>query len=268
MADRSPSAKRACIQCGASPITGNKFCSAACRSAKYRKGSITNAQRLAMAACRQTHQCLHCSREFQPKRKGRTSYCSRECAFGHRKEHRRPKHRLERKCGCGATLEPNRRLCAACRYSRVTKAYYTKRPKVVRACMGCGATISGTAAKTMCKPCRIRQSRIAYQAKHGRVKKHKERAKRFGVDYEPINPLAVFDRDKWRCQICGCPTPKKLRGTTEPNAPELDHRIPMAAGGPHTWANVQCACRACNASKGATQIKGQMHLFPTVWAGG
>lgn len=76
---------------------------------------------------------------------------------------------------------------------------------------------------------------------------------------DAIDPLKVLARDGWKCQICGVPTPKRLRGTYEPNAPEVDHIIPLAVGGTHTWGNVQCACRECNGKKGAT-IRGQLGL--------
>jgi 5-methylcytosine-specific restriction endonuclease McrA len=74
-----------------------------------------------------------------------------------------------------------------------------------------------------------------------------------------IDPIAVLSRDKWKCHICGRKTPKKLRGTIEDNAPEMDHIIPLARGGTHTWDNVACACRKCNSDKG-DRIVGQLKL--------
>ena len=67
-----------------------------------------------------------------------------------------------------------------------------------------------------------------------------------------MKTIAVFERDGWRCQICGCDTPRELRGDRRaPNAPQLDHIIPMSKGGGHTWDNVQCACARCNNQKHA-----------------
>lgn len=67
-----------------------------------------------------------------------------------------------------------------------------------------------------------------------------------------VNSLfKVFDRDGWKCHICGTKTPKKNRGTYKDDAPELEHIISLADGGSHTWGNVACACRKCNISKGA-----------------
>lgn len=42
-------------------------------------------------------------------------------------------------------------------------------------------------------------------------------------------------------------------------APELEHIIPIAMGGTHTWDNVACACRLCNQAKGARDF-GQLGL--------
>jgi 5-methylcytosine-specific restriction endonuclease McrA len=67
----------------------------------------------------------------------------------------------------------------------------------------------------------------------------------------------VFDRDEWKCRACGIDTPYRLRGTYEPDAPELDHIIPLARGGWHAPDNCQCLCRKCNANKGA--------LLPSEW---
>lgn len=45
-----------------------------------------------------------------------------------------------------------------------------------------------------------------------------------------------MDRDGWTCHICGEEAPRELRGTMRWNAPELDHIIPLSAGGSHTVA--------------------------------
>jgi 5-methylcytosine-specific restriction endonuclease McrA len=89
------------------------------------------------------------------------------------------------------------------------------------------------------------------------------RARRAGVYRERVSRLAVFERDGWKCQICGCKTPKKLLGDLKhPSAPQLDHRIPLKLGGDHTYANCQTSCAACNRDKGSTRIRGQVDLFP------
>jgi 5-methylcytosine-specific restriction endonuclease McrA len=56
---------------------------------------------------------------------------------------------------------------------------------------------------------------------------------------------------EWRCHICGALTLKQMRGTTHLLAPEIDHVVPLARGGEHTYANTACAHRRCNQAKGA-----------------
>ncbi len=55
----------------------------------------------------------------------------------------------------------------------------------------------------------------------------------------PVNRREVLRRDGHACQYCG--STKRLT---------LDHVIPRAQGGPHTWDNVVTACDRCNSRKG------------------
>ncbi len=55
----------------------------------------------------------------------------------------------------------------------------------------------------------------------------------------PLTRNAVFARDAHRCQYC--------LGSAE----SLDHVIPKARGGAHTWENVVACCRRCNIRKGS-----------------
>jgi 5-methylcytosine-specific restriction endonuclease McrA len=96
--------------------------------------------------------------------------------------------------------------------------------------------------------------------KRRRWGKHDQRAKRLGQPHQHINRTHVFVRDRWTCHLCGIRTPPALRGKNQPNSPELDHIIPLAKGGGHLYANVACACRACNSAKGST-ILGQFRLL-------
>lgn len=53
----------------------------------------------------------------------------------------------------------------------------------------------------------------------------------------PLNRRAVFARDGGCCQYCGAA------------ADSIDHVVPRARGGLHTWDNVVAACRPCNTRK-------------------
>lgn len=68
---------------------------------------------------------------------------------------------------------------------------------------------------------------------------------------DKFDPAQIFERDGWRCQLCGKATPPDLRGFNHPDAPELDHVVAIANGGEHAPQNIQTACRSCNGAKGA-----------------
>lgn len=125
--------------------------------------------------------------------------------------------------------------------------------KADRACTGCGVRfcpLPGTCTRSCSAVCADQADR-AYKAKR-RV---------LARDGDTFDPLLILHRDKWRCRHCGCKTPKTLRGTCKPNAPELDHIVPLSAGGKHTMANTQLLCRNCNMAKGAGSLGDQMLLF-------
>jgi len=77
--------------------------------------------------------------------------------------------------------------------------------------------------------------------------------------YELVDPVEVFEKAKWRCRLCGCKIPRDLRGGIEPNAPTIDHIVPLSLGGPHTRANLQCLCRRCNMAK-SDMYQGQLRF--------
>lgn len=58
----------------------------------------------------------------------------------------------------------------------------------------------------------------------------------------------VFARDEYQCGICGLPT-DRTKGWPHPDAPTVDHIIPVSKGGTHTMANVQCSHWSCNLGK-------------------
>ncbi len=96
--------------------------------------------------------------------------------------------------------------------------------------------------------CKVSQE---YKMKQGST--HRRRAKRFGCFYENVDRIVVFERDGWACYLCGQPTPKEKMGTKEHDAPEQEHVIPLSHGVSHCYANVRCACHACNKAKGIAE---------------
>jgi 5-methylcytosine-specific restriction endonuclease McrA len=129
---------------------------------------------------------------------------------------------------------------------------YEPKPKTEQTCKQCGTVFMGHNEEVNCSDvCRRKEKQ---------QRKAKRRAAKAGVYYEPVNPIKVFERDGWRCQICKKKLNLKHRGTMCDDAPELDHIIPWAQGGEHSYRNTQCACRKCNEEKGSAE-RGQLRMF-------
>ena len=228
---------------------------------------------------KRTHICQHCGNEYLNKRNGGEGkkYCSRQCAFAGHKAWMRNAHPPRSKlpsysqvehthcvvCGTGfynrhgGTQTICSKPCDTIRYGRFNKQAEP------RDCKECGLSFTpeyGNKRRTFCSGvCAKKHGSRMHRQKYGN--NHRTRARHYGVDYEPVNKLKVFERDGWRCQVCGVSTPQSRQGTRHPNAPELDHRVALAAGGAHSYDNTQCACRQCNSDKGAHTTVGQLPMF-------
>jgi hypothetical protein len=285
--------EKPCVICGKGYVPKNHIhvtCSTECAKANHQQRAF---ERIGKATC------VTCGIEWQPKsdvdpKQGRMNkYCSQKCrdespewrfsseanapkwlTYG---TNLRPYYKVYfPKCKiCNTLFTTNKKSILTCsegckgiyeeqkveqaREDARLKWHQTVRenyiPKEIT-CKECGKlhiTQYGDKLQSFCSTkCSKRQN--------GRIAKATRRARIRGNEYESIDPFKVFARDKWACRICGVKTPKKLRGTFEDNAPELDHIIPIAKGGPHIYENVQCACRKCNQNK-SDSILGQIPLF-------
>jgi 5-methylcytosine-specific restriction endonuclease McrA len=204
---------------------GDRFCSRHCQ-ARLRGRERRIAAYGADVCPLPYRKCRHCGVEFYHRGSVRTGFCGDKCRKG------------------------------AARFS-YERALRKANPLIERRCVECGVNFDTSYSRSVCCSRRCQRRRI--RKLHPREKNHRARARRLNVEYEYVNPFKVFSRDRWRCQLCGMRTPKKLRGTTLPGAPELDHIVPLSVGGSHTYSNVQCACRKCNNEK-ASRIIGQLRL--------
>lgn len=92
--------------------------------------------------------------------------------------------------------------------------------------------------------------RRAYAANpsQGRSYTQQRRAQKRAAPCEDFIDQEIFERDGWRCGLCGDPIPQDGRWP-DPQSASLDHVLPLARGGHHTRANVQASHLFCNLSK-------------------
>lgn len=249
-----------------------KCCGQECgrRWAKVRQ----NEWRARRAEERNTRTCQSCGVTFRRQRASDTGkYCSKRCVADARRKYasseearkagkrrardrRRASSGLDQAVPCAGCEKPFERKHTGQRFcsSGCAKPAQTHRPRRCKAC-----DIEFTPAHGRAQYCSPSCARRAARLKFG--KRHRQRARYHGVPYEPVDRLKVFERDAWTCQVCGKKAPRRWQGSFRDNAPELDHRTPMALGGAHSYENCQLACRRCNLAKAGSRIVGQMPLF-------
>lgn len=267
---------KVCKHCGgALPTQGpgrpRKFCSDECQRTWW----VANRDQGKVY----TFTCQNCGKEYETNYSNRNSFCSQECVW----EHNSKRALLNKRClVCKTVFEgtvSNSDYCSdACRnraYSNTCvqcgKEFRSKHPRTLCSrqcqlergrekyneymldkkgeqhvsCRECGSDFIvryGDKRKRFC-------SSECSRRHNGRIHKRSRRAlKKSNGPVERINPLAVYERDCWRCGICG----KKVNPDLQfphPKSASLDHILPLSKGGTHTWQNVQLAHLRCNVVK-------------------
>lgn len=221
-----------------------------CAQCKKRRASL---KRLPLEAWERV--CACCGAHFTTKQI-RSKWCSPACGKRGRRIERPLKAESERAARRAAKLAAREanpmhgKQAAIRRLINVIKRLRQARQaeeKTSRPCATCGDPIGfGKRRKYCSKTCR--DNGEVSKAIHRRVGSAYQAAKRART-VEAFDPIAVLERDKWRCQMCGVKTPRKLRGLCQPNSPEVDHIVPLAKQGDHVSWNAQCLCRRCNRAK-------------------
>ena len=261
--------KAVCKHCGdefASDKKHRKFCSRQCHGRYKTKQN----ERL----------CKHCNKVFVPRKLMYGTYCTRECAFAgkatthwktkppmwmtrmkkairnQQEQYKRASRRCEYYCrdvvGWHADNKRGNACCRCCddRLNEVNNQWRQLRSLICVMCQSPRES-TGTLLKSgsRCKPCIIEHKKqITKKYKTGN---HRKRCKAAGTKYDPsVTRQTLLEADGRRCRICN-----KL---TRPDYnflhdlyPSIDHIVPIAKGGSHTWDNVQVAHRICNSRKSA-----------------
>lgn len=221
-----------------------------------------------------TH-CTHCRAPFEA-RLSNGMYCSNSCKIAAWRKANPDRYKFHRSkkatpapnrsnvyagycIGCGLPFV-SRRKKLYCRAACCKKTEYKSIAPDIKKCKHCGGAYSplftGGRPSDYCSETCLSIADAAnkriHKARRGAILKH--------ATVERVDPFKVFDRDGWRCQLCGARTPKDKRGTYDKNAPELDHIIPLSKGGEHSYVNTQCSCRKCNIEK-SDKPMGQLLLI-------
>lgn len=261
------SSGRCCERCGIKlPIHRYKWCSLTCRDGtkmtreQYRVHVRSKAK--GKVSCMCCGKPINRQLSGTAKKKGYfNKFCSHACKSKIADVVRAEKEFLRRLADSEKSTfrgkRPKIRLLA-----RVLMKVARLKEKASSPCLVCGkpcGSANGPVRKYCSKQCAKRTEAFK---QYRRARKAARRAKQRGANgAEFINPIKVFMDAGWKCQICGKPTPQRLRGTIHKRAPELDHIVPLSKGGQHTWSNVQCACRECNGWKSDRIVVGQAGLF-------
>lgn len=262
MVARRETAVRNCVRCGEPFTVDSSSDRTACLSCSRRKYFPV---------------CLHCGQAYRPKESDRLTYCSRGCAYAH-KRRREEQRQIEQtkpdgyvlRCGCCTnwffTTSGRATVCSD-RCSR-RRNYIARRALKggTLQCQYCGHTVTvqshlTSTARVMRKYCSKQCRRKAKAKARSALERYWSRracAERAG---ESIPPTEIFLRDGYRCQYCKC----KVRTDVEvphPRRATLDHIMPISNGGTHTRANLQTACFNCNCVVKRDRIEGnQLRLF-------
>ena len=248
-----------CKQCG-EPVKAkdrHRFCGLSCVAKYNSKGKKPNIYTLT---------CQECGITFERFSNGKKQkFCSKKCMGASQ----RTLKGTTRECIiCGDAFEPTHKetkCCSSkCQATASNKRLVESLAKTTRVCQECGKEyIPLVSNQIYCsKNCRDRvyaRNNPDYAA----AKRHRRRSRLASVEHEEIAASEIYERDGWRCGICGKRVNKKLK-YPDPLSSTLDHIIPLSLGGPHTKSNLQLAHYICNITKGNRNImpndKGQLML--------
>lgn len=206
----------------------------------------------------QTHNCLTCNIAFNRGFGTNYNYCSNECAPGDKKEYAKArkekynkKHGIEKKIRvkpittcyeCGNSFEGKTKYCCpGCQKAEATRNREAKEHDRIKRisehkCKTCECSLTNLKMK-YCDECRAvayRDARLFLRRKQ-RGKglddkgKARKRARKYGVLYEPVKPIDVFNKTKGKCHICKRKLRWEDRGKNLDGSPEIDHLFLVAS---------------------------------------
>ncbi len=250
---------KACVVCGGElPPRHTATCSAKCRNqkltqsqayeqarAKYRQSAkYVDTDKAYREGTKRTAMCAHCGQQFVTRR---ARFCSMVCVG---EANRKYSTDLVPHVAQRPTLRQQqaaKRLEDAALGTRSKKAVW-----VSGACRRCGQSFTCLWTNGIPTYCSAPCYRLDAKARRRALKR--------GAFVGVVHRKKIFERDGWRCQLCKRPVNRRAV-VPHPRAATLDHIVPLADGGTHEPANVQCAHFLCNSIKGDRGASQQLMLF-------
>lgn len=215
--------------------------------------------------------CAECGKEVSRPDRRTQRFCSEKCkkrASNRRQNRRRQPLRdpnpLVRTClHCGGRFIPARRdqvycsrktgkWCAIYAYQARKKAGEPLRQvKQQLHCQECGTEF--TALKANARWC-------SSQCKNRNTGRVMSRRRTGELPRVPYTDREIFERDGWRCHLCGKPVNRKVK-RTHPDGATIDHIVPISLGGVDEPANVATAHWHCNHAKKVRALNEQLRLI-------
>jgi hypothetical protein len=177
----------------------------------------------------------------------RRAYCSTRCATDANNAAQRDKRRASprtvpssRACAeCGESFAPQTAhnvVCLVC-WKRKLRVSHLARPAVEVPCFTCGEPVLTSSVRANCEACRRVSRLVARKQDH-----HRRRAVSRETDITSAD-LARMIAARTFCPLC---RRKMSDDHRSPRAKQIDHIIPVGAGGLHIRANVRVICATCN----------------------
>lgn len=218
--------------------------------------------------------CVGCGAAFRMKNGTRRKglYCSRECAFKNKREwgvnaqSGKTLRELDKEYTAAEKLKVANALamgavawmqgwkqcmwCYATYWSRgvaTTCGQACERQLTIggtRLCTGCGIDMDRRQGKSRscarCKAEKLKSTRQRIKARRKMVVKSR--------CIEMVVGKKVFKADRYHCWIC-LGVCKRQYSSSDPASPTVDHVVPLAKGGEHSYANCRTAHAICNSLK-------------------
>ena len=160
----------------------------------------------------------------------------------------------KRTCDVPGCDRPHRAkgMCSTHYNQRVPRE--SRHPRISSVCAVCGAPITRTPDKRF--PARVCSVACRTTLVGGTPRSvvpwegdAERRARRAGaVRVDRVVRDEVLRRDDYTCWICGCSVDMDV-DPLHPAAPSMDHVVPLASGGEHTYSNIRTSHYGCNSAR-------------------